>query len=123
MHVPALDLAPNLVIDLPLLQDEIIIIILQPNSTTSQRTQHHSKERERSVSFSSSSCSTAWPLPCQTPNSALSSDDANNILNLLHDLQCEVTNFYKRISTLHLGQSYLPYPAQYPTYNGPFPTF
>ncbi|PKC52943.1 hypothetical protein RhiirA1_543343 [Rhizophagus irregularis] len=68
---------------------------------TSQRARHNSKER--SVSFSSSSCSTARPLPRQTPNSALSPDDANNILNLLRELQCEVANFHKRISALELA--------------------
>ncbi|PKY34763.1 hypothetical protein RhiirB3_454791, partial [Rhizophagus irregularis] len=71
------------------------------NPNTSQRARHNSKER--SVSFSSSSRSTARPLPRQTPNSALSSDDANNILNLLRDLQCEVANFHKRISALELA--------------------
>ncbi|PKK74509.1 hypothetical protein RhiirC2_774684 [Rhizophagus irregularis] len=73
----------------------------KPNSHTSQRTRHNSKER--SVSFSSSSRSTACPLPRQTPNSALSPDDANNILNLLRELQCEVANFHKRISALELA--------------------
>ncbi|PKY33470.1 hypothetical protein RhiirB3_532492 [Rhizophagus irregularis] len=43
------------------------------------------------------------PLPRQTPNSALSPDDANNILNLLRELQCEVANFHKRISALELA--------------------
>ncbi|GET60059.1 hypothetical protein GLOIN_2v1766278 [Rhizophagus irregularis DAOM 181602=DAOM 197198] len=45
----------------------------------------------------------ARPLPRQTPNSALSPDDANNILNLLRELQCEVANFHKRISALELA--------------------
>ncbi|GET50300.1 hypothetical protein RIR_jg32911.t1 [Rhizophagus irregularis DAOM 181602=DAOM 197198] len=71
------------------------------NPNTSQRARHNSKEQ--SVSFSSSSRSTARPLPRQTPNSALSSDDANNILNLLRELQCEVANFHKRISALELA--------------------
>ncbi|GBC30402.2 hypothetical protein GLOIN_2v1766278 [Rhizophagus irregularis DAOM 181602=DAOM 197198] len=71
------------------------------NPNTFQRAQHNSKER--SVSFSSSSRSTARPLPRQTPNSALSPDDANNILNLLRELQCEVANFHKRISALELA--------------------
>ncbi|GBC19738.2 hypothetical protein RIR_jg41995.t1 [Rhizophagus irregularis DAOM 181602=DAOM 197198] len=43
------------------------------------------------------------PLPRQTPNSALSPDDANNILNLLRELQCEVANFHKRISAFELA--------------------
>ncbi|GET51094.1 hypothetical protein GLOIN_2v1766278 [Rhizophagus irregularis DAOM 181602=DAOM 197198] len=73
----------------------------KPPPNTSQRARHNSKER--SVSFSSSSRSTARPLPRQTPNSALSSDDANNILNLLRELQCEVANFHKRISALELA--------------------
>ncbi|PKB91889.1 hypothetical protein RhiirA5_387959, partial [Rhizophagus irregularis] len=58
-----------------------------PNPNASQRARRNSKER--SVSFSSSSRFTAHPLPRQTPNSALSPDDANNILNLLRELQCE----------------------------------
>ncbi|GBC49540.2 hypothetical protein GLOIN_2v1766278 [Rhizophagus irregularis DAOM 181602=DAOM 197198] len=73
----------------------------KPPPNTSQRARHNSKER--SVSFSSSSRSTARPLPRQTPNSALSPDDANNILNLLRELQCEVANFHKRISALELA--------------------
>ncbi|PKY32916.1 hypothetical protein RhiirB3_451451 [Rhizophagus irregularis] len=73
----------------------------KPNPNTSQRARHNSKEQ--SVSFSSSSRSIARPLLRQTPNSALSSDDANNILNLLHELQCEVANFHKRISALELA--------------------
>ncbi|GBC15253.2 hypothetical protein GLOIN_2v1673942 [Rhizophagus irregularis DAOM 181602=DAOM 197198] len=73
----------------------------KPNRNTSQRNRHNSKER--SVSFSSSSRSAARPLPRQTPNSALSSDDTNNILNLLRELQCEVANFHKRISALELA--------------------
>ncbi|PKC50830.1 hypothetical protein RhiirA1_485235, partial [Rhizophagus irregularis] len=72
-----------------------------PNPNTSQRAQRNSKER--SVFFSSSSRSTARPLPRQTPNSALSPDDANNILDLLRELQCEVANFHKRISALELA--------------------
>ncbi|GET66665.1 hypothetical protein GLOIN_2v1786555 [Rhizophagus irregularis DAOM 181602=DAOM 197198] len=40
------------------------------------------------------------PLPS---NSALSPNDANNILNLLRELQCEVANFHKCISTLELA--------------------
>ncbi|GET64551.1 hypothetical protein GLOIN_2v1785090 [Rhizophagus irregularis DAOM 181602=DAOM 197198] len=72
-----------------------------PNFNASQRAWRNSKER--SVSFSSSSRSTARPLPRQTPNSALSPDDANNILNLLRELQCEVANFHKRISALELA--------------------
>uniref|UniRef100_U9USZ4 RRM domain-containing protein n=1 Tax=Rhizophagus irregularis (strain DAOM 181602 / DAOM 197198 / MUCL 43194) TaxID=747089 RepID=U9USZ4_RHIID len=72
-----------------------------PNPNSTQHTWQHSKER--SVSFSSSFRSTARPLPRQTPNSALSSDDANNILNLLRELQCEVANFHKRISALELA--------------------
>ncbi|CAB4393144.1 unnamed protein product [Rhizophagus irregularis] len=47
--------------------------------------------------------STAHPLPHQTLNSALSLEDANNILNLLHELQCEVANFHKRIFALKLA--------------------
>ncbi|GET50249.1 hypothetical protein GLOIN_2v1766278 [Rhizophagus irregularis DAOM 181602=DAOM 197198] len=73
----------------------------KPPPNTSQRARHNSKER--SVSFSSSSHSTARPLPRQTPNSALSPDDANNILNLLRELQCKVANFHKRISALELA--------------------
>ncbi|PKY36127.1 hypothetical protein RhiirB3_458086 [Rhizophagus irregularis] len=73
----------------------------KPNRNTSQRNRHNSKER--SVSFSSSSRSAARLLPRQTPNSALSSDDTNNILNLLRELQCEVANFCKRISALELA--------------------
>ncbi|GET62893.1 hypothetical protein GLOIN_2v1766278 [Rhizophagus irregularis DAOM 181602=DAOM 197198] len=73
----------------------------KPPPNTSQRARHNSKER--SVSFSSSSRSTARPLPRQTPNSALSPDDANNILNLLRELQCEVANFHKRISAFELA--------------------
>ncbi|GET57912.1 hypothetical protein GLOIN_2v1673942 [Rhizophagus irregularis DAOM 181602=DAOM 197198] len=73
----------------------------KPPPNTSQRARHNSKER--SVSFSSSSRSTARPLPRQTPNFALSPDDANNILNLLRELQCEVANFHKRISALELA--------------------
>ncbi|PKK55864.1 hypothetical protein RhiirC2_858843 [Rhizophagus irregularis] len=46
---------------------------------------------------------TPYLLPRQTPNSALSSDDANNILNLLRELQCEVANFHKCISALELA--------------------
>ncbi|PKC51769.1 hypothetical protein RhiirA1_405336, partial [Rhizophagus irregularis] len=72
-----------------------------PNPNASQRARRNSKER--SVSFSFSSRSTARPLPRQTPNSALSPDDANNILNLLRELQCEVANFHKRISALELA--------------------
>ncbi|PKY34885.1 hypothetical protein RhiirB3_476080, partial [Rhizophagus irregularis] len=72
-----------------------------PNPNASQRAQRNSKER--SVSFSSSSRSTARLLPRQTPNSALSPDDANNILNLLRELQCEVANFHNRISALELA--------------------
>ncbi|PKY25328.1 hypothetical protein RhiirB3_440223 [Rhizophagus irregularis] len=60
------------------------------NPTSSQHARHNSKEC--SVSFSSSSCSTA-----------LSLEDANNILNLLRELQCEVANFHKRISALKLA--------------------
>ncbi|GBC39892.2 hypothetical protein GLOIN_2v1766278 [Rhizophagus irregularis DAOM 181602=DAOM 197198] len=71
------------------------------NPSISQRARHNSKER--SVFFSSSSRSTTRPLPRQTPNSALSPDDANNILNLLRELQCEVANFHKRISALELA--------------------
>ncbi|GET50314.1 hypothetical protein GLOIN_2v1766278 [Rhizophagus irregularis DAOM 181602=DAOM 197198] len=73
----------------------------KPPPSTSHRARHNSKER--SVSFSSSSRSKARPLPRQTPNSALSPDDANNILNLLRELQCEVANFHKRISALELA--------------------
>ncbi|GET60092.1 hypothetical protein RIR_jg17474.t3 [Rhizophagus irregularis DAOM 181602=DAOM 197198] len=73
----------------------------KPPPSTSHRARHNSKER--SVSFSSSSRSKARPLPQQTPNSALSPDDANNILNLLRELQCEVANFHKRISALELA--------------------
>ncbi|PKC51161.1 hypothetical protein RhiirA1_484396, partial [Rhizophagus irregularis] len=76
-----------------------------PNPNTSRRARHNSKER--SVSFSSSSRSTARPLPRQTPNSALSPDDANNILNLLRELQCEVANFHKRISALELADQWM----------------
>ncbi|GET57960.1 hypothetical protein RIR_jg30805.t3 [Rhizophagus irregularis DAOM 181602=DAOM 197198] len=65
MHVLALDLIPNLEIDL---------LLIGPR-----------------------------PLPRQIPNSALSPDDANNILNLLRELQCEVANFHKRISALELA--------------------
>ncbi|EXX69430.1 hypothetical protein GLOIN_2v1766278 [Rhizophagus irregularis DAOM 181602=DAOM 197198] len=71
------------------------------NPSISRRARHNSKERL--VSFSSSSRSTARPLPRQTPNSALSPDDANNILNHLRELQCEVANFHKRISALELA--------------------
>ncbi|PKC72148.1 hypothetical protein RhiirA1_389996 [Rhizophagus irregularis] len=70
---------------------------------TSQRARHNSKER--SVSFSSSSCSTARPLPRQTPNSALSPDDANNILNLLRELQCEVAQFIGSLGGAPLEQA------------------
>ncbi|EXX57029.1 hypothetical protein RirG_210850 [Rhizophagus irregularis DAOM 197198w] len=73
----------------------------KPAPNISQRARHNSKERL--VSFSSSSRSTARPLPRQTPNSALSPDDANNILNLLRELQCEVANFHKRIFALELA--------------------
>ncbi|PKC54623.1 hypothetical protein RhiirA1_403506 [Rhizophagus irregularis] len=72
---------------------------------TNANTSHHARRnsKEHSVSFSSFSCSIACPLPCQTPNSALSPDNANNILNLLRELQCEVANFHKRISALELA--------------------
>ncbi|GET66666.1 hypothetical protein GLOIN_2v1673942 [Rhizophagus irregularis DAOM 181602=DAOM 197198] len=72
-----------------------------PNPNSTQHTWQHSKEC--SVSFSSSFRSIAHLLPCQTPNSALSTDDAANILNLLRELQCEVANFHKRISALELA--------------------
>ncbi|PKY27597.1 hypothetical protein RhiirB3_443374 [Rhizophagus irregularis] len=64
------------------------------------------------------------PLPRQTPNSALSPDDANNILNLLRELHCEVANFHQRISALvladqqmtriesHLGLDPIPTPSE-----------
>ncbi|GET63135.1 hypothetical protein RIR_jg20167.t1 [Rhizophagus irregularis DAOM 181602=DAOM 197198] len=50
---------------------------------TNANTSHHARRnsKEHSVSFSSSSHSIACPLPRQTPNSALSPDNANNILN------------------------------------------
>ncbi|EXX52136.1 hypothetical protein GLOIN_2v1766278 [Rhizophagus irregularis DAOM 181602=DAOM 197198] len=77
----------------------------KPAPNISQRARHNSKER--SVSFSSSSRSTARPPPRQTPNSALSPDDANNILNLLRELQCEMS----RIES-HLGLDPLPSPNE-----------
>ncbi|CAB4441230.1 unnamed protein product [Rhizophagus irregularis] len=75
----------------------------QPNPTAAQGAQSRSKER--SVSFSSSSRVPTRPLPRQTPNSALSVDDANNILNLLRELQQEVATFHKRVSALELADA------------------
>ncbi|CAB4403199.1 unnamed protein product [Rhizophagus irregularis] len=75
----------------------------QPNPTTSQAAQSRSKER--SVSFSSSSRTPTRPLPPQTPNLALSVEDANNILNLLRELQQEVATFHKRVSALELADA------------------
>ncbi|CAB4416839.1 unnamed protein product [Rhizophagus irregularis] len=75
----------------------------QPNPTIAQGAQSRSKER--SVSFSSSSRAPARPLPRQTPNSALSVEDVNNILNLLRELQQEVATFYKRVSALKLANA------------------
>ncbi|GET62755.1 hypothetical protein GLOIN_2v1673942 [Rhizophagus irregularis DAOM 181602=DAOM 197198] len=73
------------------------------NITQPRRSNSKTANAQRLVSFSSSSRSTARPLPRQTPNSALSPDDANNILNLLRELQCEVANFHKRIFALELA--------------------
>ncbi|GBC19774.2 hypothetical protein GLOIN_2v1766278 [Rhizophagus irregularis DAOM 181602=DAOM 197198] len=73
------------------------------NVNQPRRSNSNTVNAQRSVSFSSSSRSTARPLPRQIPNSALSPDDANNILNLLRELQCEVANFHKRISALELA--------------------
>ncbi|CAB4443100.1 unnamed protein product [Rhizophagus irregularis] len=75
----------------------------QPNPTASQGAQSRSKDR--SVSFSSSSRAPARPLPRQTPNSALSVEDANNILDLLRELQQEVATFHKRVSALELADA------------------
>ncbi|CAB4443098.1 unnamed protein product [Rhizophagus irregularis] len=75
----------------------------QPIPTASQGT--HSRSKERSVSFSSSSRAPARPLPRQTPNSALSADDANNILNLIRELQQKVATFHKRVSALELADA------------------
>ncbi|CAB4427769.1 unnamed protein product [Rhizophagus irregularis] len=75
----------------------------QPKPTATQGAQSRSKER--SVSFSSSSRAPARPLPRQTPNSALSVDDANNILNLIRELQQEVATFHKRVSALELADA------------------
>ncbi|CAB4436126.1 unnamed protein product [Rhizophagus irregularis] len=74
-----------------------------PNPTVAQGAQSSSKER--SVSFSSSSRAPARPLPRQTPNSALSVEDANNILNLLRELQQEVATFHDRVSALELADA------------------
>ncbi|CAB4443105.1 unnamed protein product [Rhizophagus irregularis] len=75
----------------------------QPNPTVVQGAQSRSKER--SVSFSSTSRASARPLPRQTPNSALSVEDANNILDLLRELQKEVATFHKRVSALELADA------------------
>ncbi|GBC37113.2 hypothetical protein GLOIN_2v1766278 [Rhizophagus irregularis DAOM 181602=DAOM 197198] len=77
------------------------------NVNQSRRSNSKTANAQRSVSFSSSSRSTARPPPRQTPNSALSPDDANNILNLLRELQCEMS----RIES-HLGLDPLPSPNE-----------
>ncbi|CAB4436124.1 unnamed protein product [Rhizophagus irregularis] len=75
----------------------------QPNPTVVQGA--HSRSKDRSVSFSSASRAPTRPLPRQTPNSALSVDDANNILNLIRELQQEVATFHKRVSALELADA------------------
>ncbi|GET56088.1 hypothetical protein GLOIN_2v1673942 [Rhizophagus irregularis DAOM 181602=DAOM 197198] len=88
-------------------RDPVVKLKERFNVNQSRRSNSKTANAQRSVSFSSSSRSTARPLPRQTPNSALSPDDANNILNLLRELQCEVANFHKRISALELADQWM----------------
>ncbi|PKK63548.1 hypothetical protein RhiirC2_788758 [Rhizophagus irregularis] len=85
------------------LQDHSSSTSRRDNKTTNKHNNNNNNHTNSNPASSQHARHNTHPLPHQTLNSALSLEDANNILNLLHELQCEVANFHKRIFALKLA--------------------
>ncbi|GET54687.1 ribonuclease HI, putative [Rhizophagus irregularis DAOM 181602=DAOM 197198] len=80
------------------------------NTRSRSRSRSKSKDRstydsgrDKNISHDRTNNDKNHNKPNPNHSQPLSPDDANNILNLLRELQCEVANFHKRISALELA--------------------